>query len=96
MLTLATNAVPIIRRLTSRAADPDQAGLRIAGSDDPDTLSVDLSPAPAAGDIVLLHGGARVFLDPAVSPRLESAELYALAQDGDVRLALRPVPPTVG
>jgi hypothetical protein len=55
-------------------------------------LSVDLSPAPAAGDIVLLHGGARVFLDPEISPRLESAELYALAQDGDVRLALRPVP----
>ncbi len=89
MLTLAVNAVPVVKKMTSRSPDPDQAGLRIADGDDPDTLSVEVASSPGPGDVVLLHGGARVFVAEAVSPRLENLELYAEAKDGTLRLALR-------
>ena len=89
MLTLAMNAISVVKRMTSHSPDPDQAGLRIAEGDDDDTLSIEVAPSPGAGDVVLLHGGARVFVAETVSPRLENLELYAVAQDGALQLALR-------
>ena len=89
MLSLSTSALPVIKRLASRAADPDRAGIRIAEGQDPDSLSLEVCHGAAAGDAVLLHGGARVFVAPAVSPRLEDLELYAVAKEGRLHLALR-------
>ena len=89
MLSLSTTALPIIKRITSAAADPDQAGLRITEGADVDTLSMHVSDAPTTGDVVLLFGGARVFVAASVSPRLDGLEMYAVERNGDVHLALR-------
>lgn len=46
MLTLAMNAISVVKRMTSHSPDPDQAGLRIAEGDDDDTLSIEVAPSP--------------------------------------------------
>jgi Fe-S cluster assembly iron-binding protein IscA len=93
MLTLASNAISVIRRATSNTDHPDEAGVRIAPSPADGQLTIEIVAAPSPGDQVLDAEGARVFLDSGITGYVEELELYALVQSGKVHLAFRnPIP----
>jgi Fe-S cluster assembly iron-binding protein IscA len=87
MLTLATNAIPVIRQAISRYSD--DAGLRITPTADGARLGIELAQEPAAGDHVIVANGARVFVSPDAERYVGNLEMYAVIEEGDVRLALR-------
>jgi hypothetical protein len=89
MLTLATNAIPVIRQATRRYGASDDAGLRIAPSPDGQSLGIASAPEPAPGDQIITAGGARVFVAPDAVRHVGDLELYAVVESGEVHLALR-------
>lgn len=89
MLTLATNAIPVIRRVISHQSNPDEAGLRISPTPTRDQMALEMAPGAQPGDQVVVAGGARVFIDASIVHDVAGLELYAVAREGAVHLALR-------
>lgn len=89
MLTLATNAIPVIRQATNRHSTSDEAGLRISPSGDGKSLGIEMAAGPSAGDQVIVAGGARVFVAPDAARYVGDLQMYAVVEEGEVHLALR-------
>ncbi len=93
MLTLTENASTIVKDLNDQIAteqgQPD-AGLRITGEDGPEpSFAVSAAEEPAATDLVVEQGGARVFLDETARTALDDKVLDASVDDaGNVAFAL--------
>jgi iron-sulfur cluster assembly protein len=81
MLTVTDNATDVIRQLTDRPEMPDSAGLRIAGSEEADNLTVSPADNPEEGDQVVENEGARVFLEAEVAVMLDDKVLDARVND---------------
>jgi Fe-S cluster assembly iron-binding protein IscA len=79
VLTLTENAAKMVRDLTSKATDPEHAGLRIAARSAKDhNLVVSLSEGPQDADQVIEARGARVFLDREAASSLDDKALDAV------------------
>ena len=95
-LTLTENASSVIRALSENSELAEEAGLRIAGSDDggqPTDLAVALVMTPRQQDQVIEQEGARVFLDPTAANLLEDKVLDATVDDdGKVRFLMTAPP----
>jgi iron-sulfur cluster assembly protein len=89
MLTLTPSAVEAVDTLLQNPSIPDDAGLRIAATDD-SHLTVGLAPAPEPGDQVIEEGGARVFVDPGAAPYIDDAQLEARAEGDQIAFGLSP------
>ena len=81
MLTLSPSAVAVVDELLHQPSVPDDAGLRIHPAGDRQ-LAVEIAAEPEPQDQVIEQGGARVFVDPAVAPLLDDAQLHA-QNDGE-------------
>jgi iron-sulfur cluster assembly protein len=92
MLTLSPSAVEAVDALLEGPEVPDEAGLRIAATEDsPEpALSVQIAPEPAPEDQVIEEGGARVFVDPTAAPLLDDAQLEAEAQGDQIAFGIVP------
>lgn len=81
MLILTEAAAEVVKSFTSNPQVPDGAGLRIAsstpGTENPDSLQVTATAAPAADDQVIESDGARVYLEPQAATYLEDKVLDA-------------------
>jgi Fe-S cluster assembly iron-binding protein IscA len=89
MLAVTDNAATVIRDLTSQNEVPVGSGLRIAADASEGSLTLSLVPEPEAGDQVLDHSGARLFLDPDAAQILDDKELDAAVDDtGSVQFAV--------
>jgi iron-sulfur cluster assembly protein len=72
MLTVTDFAATAIRHLIERCNAPDGAGLRIAQATTARPLKVNLAPAPAPEDtVVVAADGTRVFLDGVAASLLD-------------------------
>jgi iron-sulfur cluster assembly protein len=95
-LTLTENASSVIRALSEKSELAEEAGLRIAGSDDDGQqtdLAVALVMTPRHQDQVIEQEGARVFLDPTAANLLEDKVLDATVDDdGKVRFLMTAPP----
>lgn len=91
-LVLTENASNVIRSLSDNAELADEAGLRIAGTEDDGTLNdlaVALVMTPRHEDEVIEQAGARVFLDPTAADLLDDKVLdAAVDDDGKVRFLM--------
>jgi Fe-S cluster assembly iron-binding protein IscA len=89
---LTENASNVIRSLSDNAELADEAGLRIAGTEDDGTLNdlaVALVMTPRHEDEVIEQAGARVFLDPTAADLLDDKVLdAAVDDDGKVRFLM--------
>lgn len=89
MLTLTENAATAVKGIMAQNAGADEAGLRIAGADDPRAGFALTVATPQATDEVVETSGARVFLDPTASAALTDRVLDATVDDqGGVRFEL--------
>jgi Fe-S cluster assembly iron-binding protein IscA len=92
MLTLTPAASEAVNSLMEVTEMPAGAGIRIAPvgvSEGHAELSIGLAEAPEAADDVVEHEGARVFVEPDVSPLLDDMLLDAWVDDGRVTFAVR-------
>jgi Fe-S cluster assembly iron-binding protein IscA len=92
MLTLTPAASEAVNSLMDVTEMPPGAGIRIAPvgvSEGHAELSIGLAEAPEASDDVVEHEGARVFVEPDVSPLLDDMLLDAWVDDGRVTFAVR-------
>ena len=91
MLTITTNALTIIRRVTGHPKLKETAGVRIARQDAPGApLGVRVVHGPRPGDSVVERDGARLYLGPEAASRVDGRELDALTEpDGRVHFVLR-------
>ena len=89
MLTLTENAATAVKGIMAQNPGNDEAGLRIAGADDPRAGFALTVAAQEETDEVVETSGARVFLDPAASAALTDRVLDAKVDDqGGVRFEL--------
>jgi iron-sulfur cluster assembly protein len=88
MITLTDNAVGLIRRLTDQPGMPGEAGVRIARSSRPGSLSAHVTDRPYDGDDIVNVSGARLFLDAAAAEVLADKALDASIVDGSVAFAV--------
>jgi Fe-S cluster assembly iron-binding protein IscA len=89
MLTLTPSAVQAVDALLHSPQVPDDAGLRIAATDDAQ-LSVGIATQPEPGDQVIEESGARVFVDENAAPLVDDAQLEAHAQGDQIAFGLTP------
>jgi iron-sulfur cluster assembly accessory protein len=78
MTAVALTAAAAARIKSVVAAEPAGAGLRVAvegGGCSGFQYRIDVSPAPAANDLVVERDGARLFVDPVSLPYLLGSEL---------------------
>jgi iron-sulfur cluster assembly protein len=87
MLTLTPSAVAAVDALLQAPQVPDDAGLRIAATDE-HHLTVGIAEAPAPGDQVIEDQGARVFVDPGAAPLVDDAQLEAQSEGDQIAFAL--------
>ena len=82
-------ASDVIRSISDGPDIPDSAGLRIAAmpGDDP-ALSAMPVASPEAGDHIVEHDGARVFLDDLAASQLDDRVLDAVVDHYDRCLSL--------
>ncbi|MFI6518714.1 Fe-S cluster assembly protein HesB [Spirillospora sp. NPDC050679] len=90
MLTLTSDAVQVIRTVTTNPELPPETGLRIeSGVNGSDALRLSVAPAPEAGDRVVEEEGARVYLEPQVADLLDDKTLDAQVDpQGDVAFTI--------
>ncbi|MGI5164844.1 Fe-S cluster assembly protein HesB [Spirillospora sp. CA-253888] len=90
MLTLTSDAVQVIRTVTTNPELPPETGLRIEpGVNGSDALRLSVAPAPEAGDQVVEEEGARVYLEPQVADLLDDKTLDAQVDpQGDVAFTI--------
>lgn len=89
MLTLTENAATAVKGIMAQNTSADEAGLRIAGADDPRAGFALTVATPEETDEVVEASGARVFLDPAASAALSDRVLDAkVDEQGGVRFEL--------
>jgi Fe-S cluster assembly iron-binding protein IscA len=74
---LSDDAAGLIRSLASKARAVTGSGLRISVDRRHDSLSMELVPTATYGDVVVLNGGASLFVSPAASRRLSGRTLRA-------------------
>ncbi len=92
MLTLTPAASEAVNSLMEVTEMPDGAGIRISPvgvSEGHAELSIGLAEAPEASDDVVEQEGARVFVEPDVTPLLDDKTLDAWVDDGRVTFAVR-------
>lgn len=79
MLTITEEATTAIEQIVASPELPDNAGLRIASSDEPGRLELSVTLAPNEDDVVVDVGdeGARVFLEPEAADFLDDKVLDA-------------------
>lgn len=83
MLTITPDAMKVIRRVTAHPALEPTSGLRIAQREKPSTpLEVRAVRRPCPGDSVLERPGARLFLEPSASARVNGQVLDAVTESG--------------
>jgi Fe-S cluster assembly iron-binding protein IscA len=93
MVTLTDHAATAIRAITDNADVPEGAGLRIASDVAAGSLTVTVSPTPAAGDAVVESSGARLFLDEDAATALDDKALDASTDaDGQVMFTVADQP----
>jgi iron-sulfur cluster assembly protein len=93
MLTLTPSAIQVVHAMVEASGQADNAGLRIATTDAPETeaLEVEFVTGPDVDDQVLDEHGARVFLEPRAAMYLEDKVLHGEVDDeGRVRFGLSP------
>jgi iron-sulfur cluster assembly protein len=92
MLTLSPSAVEAVDALLHSPEVPEEAGLRIAATEDtPEpALSVQIAPEPDPEDQVIEEGGARVFVDATAAALLDDAQLEAQAQGDQIAFGIVP------
>lgn len=88
MVTLTDNAIGLIRRLLNQPGMAEEAGVRIAVSASPRSLSVRVTDRPYHGDHVVTTSGARLFLDAVAAQALAGKALDASIVDGRVTFAV--------
>ncbi len=77
MLSMTAAAASLVADLTSDAALPDSAGLRIETNPATRSLRMGLAPSPEPADEVVVAHGARLFLAPGTPDRLDGKVLGA-------------------
>jgi iron-sulfur cluster assembly protein len=90
MLTLTDTASTVVKTIAAQTPGAENGGLRING-DTPETtnFSVALAAEPEAGDQVVEHDGAKVFLEENASQALDDKVLDAQVDEGGaVRFAI--------
>lgn len=102
MLTLTPDATQAIEQILADANVHESAGLRIEaaaglqstnGSQaEASSLRIVIAPEAPGGDEVVEQEGARVFIEPTISPFLEDKLLDVAASDGGVAFTLAPQP----
>ena len=92
VLTITSEALAVMRRVTAHPTLEPTSGLRIARGDEPSApLRVRAVPSPHPGDEVVERDGGRLFLGPGAGRRIEGGELDAVTEaDGRVQFILRP------
>ena len=91
MLTLTENASAVVRQISERMPDTEQAGLRLASAPDGAGLTVSAVPEATPGDQVLQQDGAVVYLEDVASVALSDQVLDATVDDqGTVAFSLAP------
>lgn len=92
MLLLTTSATTAIRGLLDRHDLPETAGLRISRTGGEESkFSLGAIQSPKAGDLVIEHGGARVFVGPRAAEVLDNKVLDATVEtNGRVRFVVTP------
>lgn len=91
MLTLTENARNVVQDIATRAALPDEGGLRIASSpQEAGSFELSLVPAPAEGDQVIDAAGTRVFVEAQTAEALADQQLDATASPEGVGFVLAP------
>jgi Fe-S cluster assembly iron-binding protein IscA len=92
MLAITENAAQAINTLISEM--PAGSGLRIAPTEEPQTLQLSPAPAPSPQDTVVQSAGATLFLEPTVAQALNDQVLDVqpvVTNDGDqYQFALAP------
>ena len=92
MLVLTEAAAEAVKSVTSTAAAPEGAGLRIASPEletEPGTLKLSATTGPGEDDQVIEAAGARVFVEPQVALYLDDKVLDAeVDEQGNARFAL--------
>ena len=89
MLHLTDNAKAAITGITSQSGLPDTGGVRITLTPDADQVELSLCPEPESSDEVIDEDGARVFVEEAASPLLETHTLDASTGPDGIGFALR-------
>ncbi len=90
MLAITPDAADMIGKAIQES---EGAGVRISARPQRQNgkgpaLSVDLVPAPEAGDQVVEAGSARLFVEPTAAPALDEKVLDVQVDAGEIRLAL--------
>lgn len=90
MLTLTDSASSVVKTITERVPDVQEAGLRIS-ADRPGAadFAVVIAPAPEPNDTVVESSGAKVYLEENAAIALDGKVLDAqIAEDGSVQFAI--------
>lgn len=77
MLKISDEAADLIRILVAAAELPDTAGLRLGTDDELHNLAMHLEAEPRAGDEVLAHDGAAMFVSRLAAERVSAQTLDA-------------------
>jgi len=86
LLTLTEQAQTAVRTLTQDPQAPETAGLRIMPG--AEGLELMLVAEPVAGDALIDHEGARVFVEPQAAQLLQEQTLDAQVEDGNFNFFL--------
>lgn len=88
MLTMTENAETIVAGVVARNSTAPTAGLRIASAPD-GQFALSIAEAPAADDVVVETGEARIYLPDTVAETLDENVLDAtMGEDGGVRFTI--------
>ncbi len=81
MMKMTDEAASLIVSLLTETALPSSAGLRLRTDPHRGSLDMSLSAQPRKQDLVVDHGGALLFVTPAVAERLADTTLHAQIDD---------------
>jgi hypothetical protein len=85
MLRMTDDAATLVCTLTANLGTSADGGLRVIVDPVHHSLSMGISEIPAASDVIVSNGAARVFLSPVAAQRLEKRTLRAdLSKDRSV------------
>jgi iron-sulfur cluster assembly protein len=90
MLTLTDSASTVVKTITGRTPDVQNAGLRISADEvGAVDFAVAIAPAPEPTDTVVESSGAKVYLEENAAVTLDDKVLDAqVADDGSVQFSI--------